>query len=131
MARSKNKSTGKKKKVVELPCSKCIPAKCCMYYSIEIDEPESMEDYDDLLWIIAHRDTEIYVDEGRWFVMVRNPCRFYDPVKGCLIYPKRPRICREHTIEECEYFSAYDFELHFHTYEDLERYIRENVEVED
>ncbi|RKZ05445.1 YkgJ family cysteine cluster protein [bacterium] len=122
----KKTTRSSRKKRSKNPCKDCIPAKCCMYYSVEIDEPESTEDYDDMLWIIAHKDTEIYVNEGRWFVMVRNSCRFYDPEKGCLIYPKRPRICREHSIEDCEYFSDYDFDLHFHSYEELERYIRLN-----
>jgi Fe-S-cluster containining protein len=98
-----------------------------MYLSVEVDEPESKKDYDDMLWLIAHRDVEIYMDEGRWYVMVQNPCRFYDPRKGCLIYPKRPRICRNHTWRECEFEDDYDFELHFHSYEELDRYIRNNV----
>jgi hypothetical protein len=61
-----------------------------MYLSVEIDEPEDAKDYDDLLWLIAHRDVEIYMDDDRWYVMVQNPC------------------------------------LHFHNYEELERYIRNN-----
>jgi Fe-S-cluster containining protein len=119
--KKKKKSIGKKN-----PCTECIPAKCCMYFSIEIDEPENKKDYDDLLWIIAHRDAEIYVNDDRWYLMVQTPCRFYDPIKGCLIYPKRPRICRAHSTGECEFEDDYDFELHFHSYEELERYIRNN-----
>jgi Fe-S-cluster containining protein len=98
-----------------------------MYYSVEIDEPENAKDYDDLLWIIAHRDAEIYVMDDRWYLLVHAPCRFYDPFKGCLIYPKRPRICRKHTWEECEFEDDYDFDLHFHNYEELERFIRNNT----
>ncbi|MBN1886066.1 MAG: YkgJ family cysteine cluster protein [Candidatus Krumholzibacteriota bacterium] len=122
--REKKKTTGRKKN----PCDECIPAKCCMYLSIEIDEPEDKGDWDDLLWMIAHRDIEIYMDEDRWYMMARNPCRFYTPDRGCLIYPKRPRICRGHTHQDCEFENDYDFELHFHDYEELERYIRRNVE---
>ncbi len=109
-------------------CDDCIPAKCCMYFSVEIDEPEDMGDWNDMLWIIAHRDTEIYMDDDRWYVLVQNPCRFYDPVRKCLIYTRRPRICRSHTWEECEFLDEYNFDLHFHNYEELERYIRNNVE---
>ena len=127
--RFSNKSKKKKnpKKKHENPCDKCIPAKCCMYFSIEIDEPEDENDYDDLLWIIAHRDVEMYVNDGDWFLMVQTPCRFYDPVKGCLIYPKRPRICKEHRLEECEFDDDYGFDQHFHSYEELDRYIRNNT----
>ncbi|MDD3643067.1 MAG: YkgJ family cysteine cluster protein [Candidatus Krumholzibacteria bacterium] len=112
-------------------CEECIPAKCCMYFSVEIDEPEDRNDWDDMLWIMAHRDAQIYCDDDRWFVMVQTPCRFYDPVRGCLIYPRRPRICREHTWKDCEFSDEYNFDLHFHTYEELERHIRNNVEEED
>ena len=151
--REKKKTTGRKKN----PCDECIPAKCCMYLSIEIDRRaiarlginvsdvndlietavggkqateifEGKGDWDDLLWMIAHRDIEIYMDEDRWYMMARNPCRFYTPDRGCLIYPKRPRICRGHTHQDCEFENDYDFELHFHDYEELERYIRRNVE---
>ena len=127
---AKNVDKQKKKKsnrTMENQCEECIPAKCCMYFSVEIDEPEDMGDWDDMLWILAHRDAEIYMDDERWFVIVNNPCRFYDPIMGCLIYPKRPRICKSHTWDSCEFKDDYDFELHFHNYEELERYIRNNI----
>lgn len=124
----KAKPKKKRKAARRNPCEDCIPAKCCMYFSIEIDEPEDMKDYDDLLWLIAHKDVEIYMDEDKWYLMVQTPCRFYDPCKGCLIYPKRPQICRRHEIEECEFEEGYDFDLHFRNYEELERYIKNNIE---
>lgn len=108
-------------------CEDCIPAKCCMYFSVEIDEPEYMDDWNDMLWILAHRDAQIYMNDKKWYVLVNNPCRFYDPARGCLIYPKRPRICREHTWKDCECKEDYNFDLHFHSYEELERFIRNNV----
>ena len=131
--KKKRKKTGggRSRKTAVNQCEECIPAKCCMYFSVEIDEPEDMDDWNDMLWIMAHRDTQIYADDDRWFVMVQSPCRFYDPVRGCLIYPVRPRICREHTWKDCEFSEDYNFDLHFHTYEELERYIRNNVVEED
>ena len=30
-------------------CDDCIPAKCCMYFSVEIDKPEDMGDWNDML----------------------------------------------------------------------------------
>ncbi|MBU8920363.1 MAG: YkgJ family cysteine cluster protein [Bacteroidales bacterium] len=117
-----------KNKKAKNQCEDCIPAKCCMYFSVEIDEPEDMDDWNDMLWIMTHRDVQIYMDDERWFVMVNNPCRFYDPVKGCMIYPVRPNICRTHTWEDCEFERDYDFDLHFHSYEELERYIRTSLE---
>ena len=109
-------------------CDDCIPAKCCMYFSVEIDEPEDLDDWNDMLWILAHRDAQIYMDDDRWYVLVQNPCRFDDPVKKCLIYTRRPRICRSHTWDDCEFRDEYNFDLHFHSYEEMERYIRNNLE---
>jgi Fe-S-cluster containining protein len=109
-------------------CDDCIPAKCCMYFSVEIDEPEDMDDWNDMLWILAHRDAEIYMDDDRWYVLVKNPCRFYDPIKKCLIYTNRPRICQGHTWDDCEFKDEYNFDLHFHSYEEMERYIRTELE---
>jgi hypothetical protein len=128
--KGKNRGTKNKKDFGEARnlCDDCIPAKCCMYFSVEIDEPENLGDWNDMLWILAHRDAEIYMDDDRWYVLVQNPCRFYDPVKKCLIYTRRPRICRGHTWKDCEFRDDYDFDLHFHNYEEMERYIRNNVE---
>ncbi len=105
-------------------CPRCVPAKCCMYFSTEIDKPETPSDFDDLLWIIAHRNVEIYTKGRSWHVLVKTPCRFYDPPRGCLIYPTRPRICREHDAGDCEFDQEYDFDLHFRSYEELERHTR-------
>jgi Fe-S-cluster containining protein len=108
-------------------CAKCIPAKCCMYFSTEIDAPGNAKDFDDVLWMIAHRDVEIYTKRRRWYLMVRTPCRFYDPSRGCLIYPSRPRICRQHHTDGCEFDDDYAFDRHFRSYEELERYARRRL----
>jgi Fe-S-cluster containining protein len=98
-----------------------------MYFSTEIDRPLNARDFDDILWMIAHRDVEIYTKRKRWYVMVKTPCRFYDPVRGCIIYPSRPRICREHRPAGCEFDEEYDFDLHFRSYEELERFARKTI----
>ena len=71
---SKTKKRKKKGKKSETNlCEDCIPAKCCMYFSIEIYEPEDKTDYDDLLWIIAPRDTEIYINDDLFYLLVKSP----------------------------------------------------------
>ena len=94
-----------------------------MYFSTEIDAPESKKDFDDILWMLAHRAVEIYTKRRRWYLMVKTPCRFYRPARGCIIYPSRPRICREHHAATCEFTEAYDFDLNFRTYDELARYV--------
>jgi Fe-S-cluster containining protein len=121
---TKQTAQGKKKakRADDAACAKCVPAKCCMYFSTEIDRPDGPKDFDDILWMLAHRDVEIYTKRRRWYLMVKTPCRFYDPARGCLIYPSRPRICREHHPAECEFDEEYDFDLHFRSYEELADY---------
>jgi Fe-S-cluster containining protein len=129
-ASPKRTARGKKGKTAggeSVSCAACIPAKCCMYFSTEIDRPESAGDFDDILWMIAHRDVEIYTKRRRWYLMVRTPCRFYDPTRGCLIYPVRPRICRQHQATGCEFDEEYEFDHHFRSHEELERYYRKRL----
>jgi len=121
--RAKKKATGADSSI----CRQCIPAKCCMYFSTEIDKPLNAKDFDDILWMIAHRDVEIYTKKNRWYVMVKTPCRFYDSTRGCIIYSSRPRICRRHHPAECEFDDDYDFDLHFRSFEQLERFVRKTL----
>ena len=106
-------------------CAQCVPAKCCRYFSLEIDRPRSRRDYDDLLWMLAHREVSIYIEERKWYLMIHTQCRFLDTqTNTCAIYEKRPAMCREHPFEECEWHGAYDFEEHFKSYDALKRWMR-------
>jgi len=115
----------KKKEVPKDRCATCRPAKCCQYFSLEIDRPRSKKDYDDLLWFLAHEAVSIYIWKKSWYLMVHNRCLFLDRESNlCAIYDKRPRICREHSVEECEYDSDYEFDEHFKSYQELERWLK-------
>jgi hypothetical protein len=106
-------------------CRRCRPAKCCQYFSLEIDRPRSKKDYDDLLWFLAHENVSIYLWKRAWYLMVHNPCVFLDRRTNlCTIYDRRPRICREHSTEDCEFDSDYEFDEHFKSYDDLLRWLR-------
>ena len=107
-------------------CAQCRPAKCCGYFSVEMDEPETPRDYDDMLWMLAHRSVSIYVDEGDWFLMVHTQCTFLDlETNGCRIYETRPQMCREHSVDDCEWHGPYNFDEHFHTYHELKKWMEE------
>jgi len=90
-----------------------------------MDTPRSKADFDDLLWMIAHRQVSIYIEKRKWFLMVHTQCRFLDTdTNMCAIYEKRPRMCRDHTVKECEWHGSYDFDNHFKSYEDLKRWMK-------
>ena len=55
------------------PCSAC--GKCCHYIAIEIDNPSSFKDYDELYWYLTHKDVCVYIDwEGDWFIEFETVC---------------------------------------------------------
>ena len=109
-------------------CENCLPAFCCNYFAFGIDEPENRKDYESLLWKLAHEKTSIYVYRNQWYIMIHNRCNFLTPDNKCGIYETRPSICKEHSIENCEYTGDdYGFSQHFKSYDDLLQYIKENT----
>lgn len=106
-------------------CSRCRPAKCCMYFSLEIDPPENKRDYDDFLWFLAHENISIYLWNDSWYLMIHNRCTFLDAASNrCSIYDTRPKMCREHLTKDCEFDSDYEFDEHFTSYDDLKRWMK-------
>ncbi|MDH3257003.1 MAG: YkgJ family cysteine cluster protein [Nitrospinota bacterium] len=109
-------------------CKNCLPAKCCTYFSLEVDEPENRKDYEAMLWQIAHRGVSFYIYRKAWYMMVDSVCEFLTPENKCGIYETRPYICKEHSIETCEYTEGdYGFTEHFKSYDELMAWIKENT----
>ena len=109
-------------------CKKCLPAKCCTYFALEVDEPESRKDYDAMLWQIAHKGVSFYIYRKRWHIMMETVCNFLMADNKCGIYDTRPYICKEHSIETCEYTGEdYGFTEHFKSYEELLHWINDNT----
>ncbi len=84
------------------PCTTCT-AKCCGYFVIEIDTPRSKREFENLKWILAHKDVEIYVEKKIWHMEVKNKCKYIDKDHKCGIYEERPLVCREHDVSDCEH----------------------------
>ncbi len=101
------------------PCSDC--GKCCNYIAIEIDNPTSFKDYDNLYWYLTHRDLCVYIDwEGDWFIEFQTVCEHLTDTKTCGIYEERPRICSEFSWNECEVTTQESaFKVRFDSYEEL------------
>jgi len=97
----------------EKHCNQC--GRCCSYFCVEVDAPESMSDIDDYVWILAHQDVAIHVEGDSWSLMVKSKCRYLYKKGHCKIYDRRPRICRGHEPGLCEFDSKTD-----HEYDDLD-----------
>jgi Fe-S-cluster containining protein len=107
-------------------CSAC-KGNCCRYVITEIDKPESLEDFEEIKWFVAHKNVNVFVDEdGTWNLEFLTPCEFLGEDNLCKIYEKRPEICREFSVDECPHHNEYAEKHTFNCLKDVEDYI-ENV----
>ncbi len=109
----------------KIRCEKCTGL-CCRYFALPIETPEDREDYDDIRWYLCHENITIFVEDGDWYLNVKNKCgHLSNKDYRCRIYDKRPKICRGYRHKDCDYTSGeYDFELHFTDSMQMEEYIK-------
>ena len=104
-------------------CDKCTGL-CCRYFALPIEEPEDWEDYDDIRWYLCHKGITVFVEDGEWYINIKNKCRHLNSEYKCDIYNKRPRICRQYTTKDCDMVDGeYDYELHFTNDKQMEEYM--------
>lgn len=108
----------------ENKCGFCKGSKCCVYLTQEIDTPRSRDDFDHLLWQLAHENIQAYKDEDGWFLLINNRCTYLLPKGGCKIYATRPQVCRDYTNDFCEYDEPAEFEKFFDGYDALLKYCK-------
>ena len=107
-------------------CENC-KGNCCKYVAIEIDTPETKEDFEDIKWYVVHKNVQVYVDEENiWHIEFLTPCEHLGEKNKCKIYNKRPTICREYNHDECTFHNEYEEKHSFKTIEDVEEYVKEN-----
>jgi Fe-S-cluster containining protein len=105
-------------------CDRCTGL-CCRYFALPIETPEDKEDYDDIRWYLCHNGITIFVEDGDWYINIKNKCKFLADDYTCRIYNKRPKICRGYTIRDCDRTEGeYDYELHFTNDKQMEEYIK-------
>ncbi len=117
------------------PCDRC-EARCCRYFALEIDRPVTPEDHEKVRWYLVHEGTSVWVDEGRWFLEMRNACRHLGADSACRIYENRPRICREYgappSPDRCEFFEEdLAFDLRFDDAEAFDAWSREVLRMRE
>ena len=106
-------------------CNKCAGL-CCRYFAFPIETPETKEDYDDVRWYLCHKNITVFVEDGDWYINVKNRCRHLSE-KGyhCKIYNKRPKICRGYSMTDCDATDGeYDYKLHFTDDRQMTEYIK-------
>ena len=102
----------------EVLCQYCT-AKCCKYFALPIETPESKKDFDYLRWYMIHGSISLFVDGETWFLMVHNVCDHLQDDQRCGIYTDRPQICREYTTDDCEYDGDGVYDMFFEAPEQI------------
>jgi Fe-S-cluster containining protein len=102
-------------------CDHCI-GKCCRYFSLPIETPTTWDDFDAIRWYVAHGQTIVYVDKGIWHLLVLTRCQYLRDDHRCAIYHDRPKICREYSVDECEFDEDWIFEKVFERPEQVWEY---------
>jgi Fe-S-cluster containining protein len=84
-----------------VPCLACT--QCCYYVAIEIDTPETREDFDHIRWYLYHPGIEIFIDhDEKWNVLFHSRCSQLQHDGKCAVYDHRPIICRDYSEKTCE-----------------------------
>ena len=105
-------------------CVKCTGL-CCRYFALPIEDPETREDYDDIKWYLCHEGITVFVEDGDWYINIKNKCRHLTDGHKCAIYNKRPKICRTYHTKDCDFVEGeYDYEMHFTNDKQMEEYIK-------
>jgi Fe-S-cluster containining protein len=102
-------------------CEYCT-AKCCRYFALPIDAPESLQDFEFIRWYLLHDRASVFVEDDSWYLLVHTVCKHLQEDNLCGIYETRPQICRDYTTENCEYEDDWTYEKYLETPEQVWEY---------
>ena len=102
-------------------CDYCT-AKCCRYFTVALDRPETFDDFEYLRWYVLHDFATIFTEDDDWFLLVHTTCKNLRDDYKCGIYETRPKICRDYSTDNCEYDDDYTYDRYFETPEQLFEY---------
>ena len=55
------------------PCFDCVL--CCSYVALEIDAPDTMKEYDYIVWYLYHQGVSVFVDwDSNWYIKFEARC---------------------------------------------------------
>jgi len=113
--------------MAESLCDKCA-ALCCRYFALQIDNPKTAEDYDNIRWYLVHENVVAFIEDNNWFVGMMSRCKHLQADNRCGIYETRPRICRKYSTDNCDYHGGeYQFARLFTSADDLMTYAEKKL----
>lgn len=107
-------------------CDYCS-AKCCRYFALPIDAPDTIKEFDYIRWFLLHGQASVFIEDESWYLLVHTVCKHLQPDNRCGIYETRPEICREYTTDNCEYDEDSTYEKYFETPEQVAEYVEATV----
>lgn len=102
-------------------CNHCS-AKCCRYFALPIEDPDTIEDWEFIRWYLLHDSATVFKEEGTWYLLVHTACKHLQGDNRCGIYETRPLICREYSTNDCEYEDDWLYEQYLETAEQAGEY---------
>ena len=102
-------------------CEYCT-AKCCRYFAMPIETPDSFEDMEFIRWYLLHDQASVFKEDDDWYLLVHTTCKHLQSDNRCGIYETRPQICRDYTTENCEYENDWTYEFYLETPEQVHEY---------
>jgi hypothetical protein len=111
-------------------CFECNQ-ECCKSVIVEIDKPETHEDWEDVKWQVAHHNVRVLLDnEDDWCIEFLTECDMMDENGKCKIYNRRPIMCRNHHPDTCIINGEGDYhQILFTCIKDVEDYLEKHPEA--
>lgn len=103
-------------------CDHCS-AKCCKYFALPLETPDSREDFDYLRWYLLHDRASVFIEDETWYLLVHTRCQHLQDDNRCGIYYTRPNICREYSTHNCEFEDSLVYDHYFETPEQVEEFV--------
>ena len=116
--------------MVDKTCEEC-KQECCRSVIVEVDEPTTKGDWEDIKWQVAHKNVKVIRDnEQAWCIEFLTDCNHLAEDGKCKIYEKRPAMCRNHSSETCVINGEGEYyEVILGSIEDVEKYLEENPDA--
>ena len=103
-------------------CDHCT-AKCCRYFALPIETPETLEDWEFVRWFLLHEGATVFREDDDWYLLVHTTCKHLQSDNRCGIYHTRPLICRDYSTNDCEYEDDWLYEQYLETAEQVAEYM--------
>jgi Fe-S-cluster containining protein len=111
----------------QVPADQCLceycTAKCCRYFALPLETPETFEEYEFIRWFLLHDRASVFQEDGDWYLLVHTTCKHLQPDNRCGIYETRPQICRDYTTDNCEYSDDWVYDFYLETSEQVGEYM--------